>query len=617
MANSEHPLARHSGGGTQAAGLAVTLLTLVLVQVGFGGGDIVHIINGALVDTDAYMRLNRVRVLWETGAWFDSIYPRINPPHGLVLHWTRPMDVLLLAGALPLTPFLGFEDALHWWGVLIGPLLQVAFLVALMWASAPLLSGTWRWLIALFSVAQPGILNNFVLGRPDHHGFLILLLVVLLGLTIRLLMEPERRRWAIGAGILSGLSLWVTLEALPQVLITLTALGFIWLRDGRSLLKAIFIYGIALLGAVFVAVVAEHGMSAFSRVEFDRLSAAHVILFGLNVAFWSGLVVLDHRREALSGFIQRALWALFGLAIGGALLWFTLPEFFFNPVTQKMENVYRAVHHSGVQQLQPVIDLSQTGWDVVARSLHWLGIAVFAIPWLIRMTIVRPRLETRAWVLIGLGVLVFLPAAILQVRWAIHEETFLLIPYTAFALQVMKWLSTRYRSFGLRIIRPLAVMGLCVWFLLPTVLAKSIGGGASSATTVSCPLQPLAAALKDSRLVGSGAKKLLAFIDFGPELLYRTPHAVLSIPTARRQSGFTSSYRIMTAPEPETALKRIVDNRIDLIVVCPGSAERIMYETGGETFYKALVRGEIPDFLAPVPLPAPLGRSFKVFAVRP
>ena len=30
-----------------------------------------------------------------------------------------------------------------------------------------------------------------------------------------------------------------------------------------------------------------------------------------------------------------------------------------------------------------------------------------------------------------------------------------------------------------------------------------------------------------------------------------------------------------------------------------------------------LARGDVPGFLAPVPLPEPLGRSFKVFSLRP
>ena len=81
------------------------------------------VLDGALADPDAYMRLNRVLHLHDGGSWFDSREPRINPPEGHVQHWTRALDALLLAGAWLLEPLLGFERALHLWGVLISPAL--------------------------------------------------------------------------------------------------------------------------------------------------------------------------------------------------------------------------------------------------------------------------------------------------------------------------------------------------------------------------------------------------------------------------------------------------------------------------------------------------------------
>ena len=84
------------------------------------------VLDGALGDADAYMRLSRVLHLHDSGTWFDPREPRINPPDGHVQHWTRPLDALLLAGAWLLQPFLGFERALHLWGVLISPALPRA-----------------------------------------------------------------------------------------------------------------------------------------------------------------------------------------------------------------------------------------------------------------------------------------------------------------------------------------------------------------------------------------------------------------------------------------------------------------------------------------------------------
>jgi hypothetical protein len=109
---------------------------------------------------------------------------------------------------------------------------------------------------------------------------------------------------------------------------------------------------------------------------------------------------------------------------------------------------------------------------------------------------------------------------------------------------------------------------------------------------------------------------VLAFIDFGPEILYRTGHSVYSIPTGRFQPGFTAGYGIMTATDPEEARLLIEKAGVDLIVVCPGSPAGTMYsiESEAPTFYELLAEGEAPSFVRPLPLPDAAAAHFKVFA---
>ena len=95
------------------------------------------LLDGELIGTDGYMRLVRVQLLHETGAWFDGRIPRSNAPYGDTLHWTRPFDLLLLGAAWPLTPFLGFEKALFWGGAFVSPLLLLATGTAMIWAAKP------------------------------------------------------------------------------------------------------------------------------------------------------------------------------------------------------------------------------------------------------------------------------------------------------------------------------------------------------------------------------------------------------------------------------------------------------------------------------------------------
>ena len=84
----------------------------LLIHGMVAGTGVTAVLDGQLHGTDGYMRLVRVAALYETGDWFGGTIARDNAPYGTALHWTRPMDLLLLAGAWALSPLLGFEQAL-------------------------------------------------------------------------------------------------------------------------------------------------------------------------------------------------------------------------------------------------------------------------------------------------------------------------------------------------------------------------------------------------------------------------------------------------------------------------------------------------------------------------
>ena len=110
------------GEGAGAVVMVIASVTFVHVVWWLVGDSVVTF--GNLVDSDGYARLVRIQRLFETGAWFDVGLPRANRPDGGTLHWTRPLDVLLIILALPLVALIGFSKALFWAGVLVSPLLM-------------------------------------------------------------------------------------------------------------------------------------------------------------------------------------------------------------------------------------------------------------------------------------------------------------------------------------------------------------------------------------------------------------------------------------------------------------------------------------------------------------
>jgi hypothetical protein len=233
MASSPNELAlrgwtyasRRLGSDEAGVTLAVVIACLlaIVIQTGAVVRGIAPLLNGGLVDTDDYMRLVRVEHLWLTGAWFDSVIPRVDPPTGLALHWSRPMDVLLMAGAFLATPLLGFKSALYWWGSVISPVLLMVSIAAMAWAAAPLIPRRGLPLVALLFVAQPSIEHRYIIGRPDHHGLLILLLVLAIGYGLRVAQDPDRRSNAVMAGLAGAMAIWVSVESLVGVVAAIAA----------------------------------------------------------------------------------------------------------------------------------------------------------------------------------------------------------------------------------------------------------------------------------------------------------------------------------------------------------------------------------------------------------
>jgi hypothetical protein len=108
--------------------------------------------------------------------------------------------------------------------------------------------------------------------------------------------------------------------------------------------------------------------------------------------------------------------------------------------------------------------------------------------------------------------------------------------------------------------------------------------------------------------------------DYGPEILYRTGHAVLSIPNHRPQPGFIATWRILSAADPAAARAELERYRVDWILLCPNSAERETFAPGERTgwnLYRALVAGQLPAWVRALPLPAEVAGRVHLFAVVP
>jgi hypothetical protein len=612
--------------------VAIPLGCLVLMQAMLVLTGIVPILDGALADSDAYMRLARVLHLHDGGAWFDPREPRINPPDGHVQHWTRALDALLLAGAWLLQPLFGFERALHLWGVLISPGLLALSVVALAWAAAPALDRDSRLLACLVLLTQPTVLAYTSVGRPDHHSMLLLLALVLIGLTARLAVAPQDLRAARLAGAIAALSIWVNPEAMTFVAVSLATLGLFWVSGTPGLARPHRAYLVSTAASLALALVIERGPSGLLAAESDRLSIVHVVLFALIAAFWTIVARAEragdlsgasarryhdeaafHRRSPAAAAIRRLVVALVGVAAIAVLMLLCFPDLRYGPLGT-VDPLYARIRLHNIVEIQPLLpaDWLTSGrlGEILGRVIRVIGIALFALPFLGVLLVRGSGAAWRFWATVALALLAFVPLAFYQVRWASYAEAFLVWPYAAAVAWALGRLTRTAGGAGV-LLRPLVILAALFW---PLLLAAALPQQEIETAGRACPVDRLAEVLNRA----AAPRTLLAYADYGSELLYRTPHRVLSIPNHRPQPGFAATYRILTATEEAPAQAELTRFGVDWVLLCPSATERALFAVPGETrptLYQRLVDGEAPAWLRPLPLEGDLGTEARLFEV--
>ncbi len=567
-------------------------------------------VEGRFMDTDSYMRLVRVTRLYETGAWFDGAIPRANAPYGMALHWTRPFDALLLAGALPLAPLLGFEAALASAATWISPLLHLCALFALMWAVAPLFPA-WRRLIAVAALfVQIGVLAYALAGRADHHMLILLVYVVALGLNLRLVIRPFDVRLALVAGAVLGVGLWISLEFLVLLAATFAALGATWVFRAEDRARRNLWHALGLAATAVLAVLLEHPPSDYLSDVYDRISIVHLLVALLALGFWAAVQRLEGRAAALRGPWGRIALAAAGAVVAGGLLFAVYPKFFGGP-TVDVDPRLDATVLASIKELQPLLPHDAASFG---RFLLYLGPALVAVPFL-GVLLLRERRGALwdAWLYIALGIALYLPLALAMLRFAPYAEVLVAVVLA----EALGLLLARLSRVPLPSFRLLARAGACLGVLLGFLfLGSSLLQAQPKHRRASCTLDGAVEVLTRPQGLGARSRIVLAHFDYGPELLYRTPHAIIAAPYYSNSGGLLDSDRILRSRDLDSG-RRLMDRRgVDLVLVCRDEAGPEA-AFGVETFLGGLLRGRVPSWLRPIDLPEGRAGNIALYEVLP
>ena len=260
---------------------------------------------GLLPGNDDFMRLQQIRDLLAGQSWFDVSQSRMLSPEGGAMHWSRLPDLPIALLILLLTPLLGAPLAeatsVTVWPIFlaIGALYLIASIVRKL--ELPALSQA----CALAFFLAPASLGNFVPGRIDHHGLLIVL--TLAGFAA-LISANRSARSALILGLVLVMLAATALEGLIYAVVLIGLLGLSWIVVGHleSVRLTIVGFVLALTAPVVFALDAPgilRNMSycdAYSLPHTTALIAGGGLLCGLGV-FASRLI--DVRSRFVAGLV--------------------------------------------------------------------------------------------------------------------------------------------------------------------------------------------------------------------------------------------------------------------------------------------------------------------------
>jgi hypothetical protein len=582
---------------------------------------------GEFFDSDDAMRAVQLRDLIAGQGWFDMVAHRVDPPAGLLMHWTRIVDVPLAALDLFFRLFLAPEMAERATR-LVFPFICLAALFALAARAARVLesepegsrssarpldrepsgslmkggdigSAGSRYSAAAFAaiglvfLSAPS-LGQFAPGRIDHHAPQIVLLMATLLFFARGL-DPATPRAMLAAAATMALSVAISLENLPFFIAPLAAAASLLVLDGAHAGARVAYFALGLLLFFPLCFAMAVAPSRYGVLACDAVSAVHLIAFLIGAAGLGALALAAPRLPTLRG---RALGVLLvgGAALASVLL--TAPACLGDPLGG-LDPLLREFWLSHVTEAKPLVAFADDPQTLAATALPvLLGLTgALVLAWRAR------GVARRRWAVMSAAIALGFAAALWQIRVFSSVTPLAMVALACAIAAVTRPL--RYSP----ILRSLAA-SVAALAVSPLGLALALHSdrdeaprSAGRACLAASALSPLAA-LAPARIV--------APIDMGAHILAFAPHSVFAAPYHRNNRGDRLAVDVFLAPSEE-AERMLRAAGADLVLWCGGGETAAALASEGG-LSAALARGEAPSWLAEIPLRE---TPIRAFALRP
>ncbi|MDR4308610.1 hypothetical protein IHQ68_18475 [Chelatococcus sambhunathii] len=559
-------------------------LMVVLMWACVAGGAGIAGFAGAIdgLTTDDAMRLAEVRDLLAGQSWFDLVQHRLNPLDGVLMHWSRVIDlpIALLLGLAQ--TFLPADVALKTVLVLWPALLLLAALFACSSASRTLAGPLGATLGPLMMLLSPGVTSRFGPSAIDHHGAQIALALAMLACALK---ADVSRRAAAGAGVAAALMLAIGMETLPHVAAIAGLVALRWAVEGAPAAEGAKTFGLSFAIATVATALVTLAPSVWSAPVCDALGAGHL---AAAVSAGAGLWAAASWSR---GELPARLVACAGISVVVlAAVALTAPDCLAAPyagLPERLKQDWLAT----VQEAQPFLASAATdptGTLIIGLPLLALaGVAAWAA------TTARGAARWPVWMAAG-AFFAGCAVTLWQVRGASLAYAFAapLLPMAVVAIG--KGGAERARLvLGVMALSPMSLA------LLGLGISEAVGMPPLAAVELREKLCPA----EQYRALGRLQPGLaLNTIDTGPYILAHTPHSAVAAPYHRNVDGLIAAIDAFDGEE-ETARAVAISRRAAYIVACTtdgGVTPASRAKPDG--FSAKLLSGARMDWLEPVDL---------------
>jgi hypothetical protein len=565
--------------------IAVTILAWLLFCAWFAYSRWPNILAFALGDTDDNMRMMQVRALLHGQDWFDLRQYRLNPPFGANIHWTRLVDLPIAGIILAMRPFVGGPDAERI-AAAVAPMLPFLLLLFSLAVTARRLIDPRAFFLPIIAMIVAGLANGmFMPLRLDHHGWQLAMLSV----AIAGLADPRRVRGGVTLGIASGLSLAIGIEMAIYFAIAGAAVVLFWVAD-RDQRQRLLAYAASLGGA-----------TALSFLIFASY-ANRLPLCDALTPVWLSDVLVGSALLVVLVFLSPGDWRLrLALAAGAGIVVAAFHALSWPQCLSRFEGVSPEVYDLWLSKVREARPVYRHGWQVATLivALPVTGIVGWALlAWRNRRDsdLLRRTMAVAAPALVASLLLLWQtrtgPAAQVMSVVGSSAIVWLLVP-------VMERAGGPLRTLG---VVAVALIGFGAVVPLGMKLAPQERrteremriDRANRMCNFIASYRPIAELPKG---------RVFTFVDYAPRLITLTHHDSVMGPYHRNGEQIADAMKAFRG-DAEQARRIFAKYGADYLLTCPySSTTTIFLAETPNGFYAELAKGEVPDWLTPVPLP--------------